>query len=467
MATEFFAIIPTVIAIILILIAAVFDVSHNAHRTSKNFLIRLLIRLSVSILFFLISYFILFSADLVISLISGLIGFLVIGLVSGRKSRIVVSTSVEQKPQASREGMLKQRETPIQENRSAPGLYDPPQLSVFVSYRRSSSKFIARSIFEDLRHNGYNVFMDVESIDSGEFEKIILNQIAARAHFLIILTPGSLERCVEPNDWLRREIEHAISLRRNVVPILVDNFRFEDNRKYLVGNLMQLESLNGLPLYHEYFEEGMNKLRNRFLKQPVYGILTPAPSEEQPIVQRKINKVVNEPQPSEDDLNAEGYLERGNLSFYKDDFNTAIASYNRAIELKPDLVPAYLNRGVANHEKGEFDKAIIDFSRAIELDPRDPQAYTRRGLVYEQQNELRKAYKDYSRAILLDPSYARPYYYRGNVRRYGRDVEGAIDDYQRYIALDGGKRYGNQTVVETLIRELSDSLTSPPTQESR
>ena len=65
--------------------------------------------------------------------------------------------------------------------------------TVFISYRRSVASFIARAIFQDLRANGYDVFMDVESIDSGLFNRIILNQIEARAHFLIILTPGTVK----------------------------------------------------------------------------------------------------------------------------------------------------------------------------------------------------------------------------------------------------------------------------------
>jgi hypothetical protein len=69
----------------------------------------------------------------------------------------------------------------------------------------------------DLRANGYDVFMDVESIDSGTFDTMILNQIAARAHFVLILTPGSIERCVENGDWLRREIETAMDLGRNAM----------------------------------------------------------------------------------------------------------------------------------------------------------------------------------------------------------------------------------------------------------
>jgi hypothetical protein len=74
---------------------------------------------------------------------------------------------------------------------------DAPLPLVFLSYRRNVSAFIARVVFQDLRQHGYDVFMDVESIDSGQFETIILNRIKARAHFLVILTPGALDRCHE------------------------------------------------------------------------------------------------------------------------------------------------------------------------------------------------------------------------------------------------------------------------------
>ena len=45
----------------------------------------------------------------------------------------------------------------------------------------------------------------------------------------MILAHGTLEGCEEPDDWLRREIEYAIKLGRNVVPILVNNFRFDNH----------------------------------------------------------------------------------------------------------------------------------------------------------------------------------------------------------------------------------------------
>lgn len=139
---------------------------------------------------------------------------------------------------------------------------------VFISYRRSVSRYLARAIFMDLITHSYDVFMDVESIDSGDFQEIILDQILNRAHFLVLLSPGSVEGFSNPDDWFRREIERAIDLQRNIVPILVDNFNFQEAAKYLTGKLEVLPTYNGLPLLPDYFEAGMDRLRNRFLKLP-------------------------------------------------------------------------------------------------------------------------------------------------------------------------------------------------------
>jgi len=81
--------------------------------------------------------------------------------------------------------------------------------SVFISYRRTNLPW-ALAIYQDLTHQGYDVFFDYQSIDSGNFEKVFLENIKARAHFLLILTPSTLERCTEPGDWLRHEIETAL-----------------------------------------------------------------------------------------------------------------------------------------------------------------------------------------------------------------------------------------------------------------
>src|SRR5687768_16336140 len=97
--------------------------------------------------------------------------------------------------------------------------------TVFISYRRTNS-FMARAVYQSLTAKGFDVFFDYEGSNSGDFVQIMLGNLRARAHFLVILTPSALERCSEPEDWLRKEIEAAIEEKRNIVPLFFEGFNF-------------------------------------------------------------------------------------------------------------------------------------------------------------------------------------------------------------------------------------------------
>ena len=64
--------------------------------------------------------------------------------------------------------------------------------TVFLSYRRTNAPW-ALAIYQNLTANGFDVFFDYNGIASGDFESVILENIKARAHFLIVLTPSALE----------------------------------------------------------------------------------------------------------------------------------------------------------------------------------------------------------------------------------------------------------------------------------
>ena len=66
--------------------------------------------------------------------------------------------------------------------------------TVFISYRRADEPW-ALAVFENLTQHGYDVFIDFDRIASGNFATVILENIRARAHFLVLLTPTALERC--------------------------------------------------------------------------------------------------------------------------------------------------------------------------------------------------------------------------------------------------------------------------------
>ena len=106
------------------------------------------------------------------------------------------------------------------------------------------------AIFLDLTQHGYDVFIDYDGIASGNFEAVILENIRARAHFLILLIPTALERCADPKDWMRREIEAALDNQRNIVPLMLEGFDFgaHATASRLTGKLAALKNYNGLEI---------------------------------------------------------------------------------------------------------------------------------------------------------------------------------------------------------------------------
>ncbi len=149
--------------------------------------------------------------------------------------------------------------------------------TVFLSYRRSNIAW-ALAIFQDLTQHGYDVFFDFKGIASGDFERVIVANIQARAHFLVLLTPSALERCLDANDWLRREIEIALGIQRNIVPIALEGFDFSTPAisSQLTGALSALSRYNALRVPAEYFDEAMQRLREKYLNVPLDAVLHPA-----------------------------------------------------------------------------------------------------------------------------------------------------------------------------------------------
>jgi hypothetical protein len=139
--------------------------------------------------------------------------------------------------------------------------------AVFVSYRRKLSEQLAWLVRKELTDHDFDTFVDLENLDSGEFERTILSQIEAREHFIVLLEPGSLDQIGEDGDWLRREIAHALAHGRNVVPVTAKGFEFRRDLA-LPPDVARLPSFNAVAIPPGYLEEAMERLRTRFLKTP-------------------------------------------------------------------------------------------------------------------------------------------------------------------------------------------------------
>ncbi|TRU86842.1 MAG: tetratricopeptide repeat protein, partial [Microcystis novacekii Mn_MB_F_20050700_S1D] len=56
----------------------------------------------------------------------------------------------------------------------------------------------------------------------------------------------------------------------------------------------------------------------------------------------------------------------------------AIASYDQALEIKPDFHQAWYNRGIALGKLGRYEDAIASYARALEIKPDDHEAWNNR-----------------------------------------------------------------------------------------
>ena len=162
--------------------------------------------------------------------------------------------------------------------------------TVFISYRRKDS-YEALAVYQYLTSQQYDVFLDYTSIPSGDFEQIIVSNIKARAHFVLILTPTALDRCSEPGDWLRREIETAIDEKRNIIPLFFDDFSFSAPgvAEKLTGKLGAIRRYNGLDIPAGYFTEAMERLCEKYLNRPLDAVIHPVSTEVRKVVEDEQN----------------------------------------------------------------------------------------------------------------------------------------------------------------------------------
>lgn len=142
----------------------------------------------------------------------------------------------------------------------------PTSNSCFISYRRDTSGTLAIAIFQQLSHLNIDCFYDIESLRAGQFEEIILGQIAARPYFLLVLSPGCLNRCQQDADWLRRELEEAVRLGRTVIPLISEGFSWSEVGAFLPPHLATaVRGHNGLELPQKFFKYAMQELASEWL----------------------------------------------------------------------------------------------------------------------------------------------------------------------------------------------------------
>ena len=116
-------------------------------------------------------------------------------------------------------------------------------------------------------------------------------------------------------------------------------------------------------------------------------------------------------------------------------FEEAIASYDKALEFKPDYHEAWNNRGVALDELGRFDEAIASYDKALEIKPDLHEAWCNRGIALDNLGKLEEAIASYNKALAIKPDDHYSWHHRGYALVHLGRLEEAIASYDKALKI--------------------------------
>lgn len=143
---------------------------------------------------------------------------------------------------------------------------------IFISYRRNGGDATAKLICDKLKERGFTVFYDHDSLCGGYFDSSIFKAIEECDHFVLILSPHALDRCVDEKDWVRMEICHALKNKKNIVLVLLPRFVFPSEMPSEIEEVSRLDGVRFPEM--EYLEAAIDRIISRFDSSPQASELT-------------------------------------------------------------------------------------------------------------------------------------------------------------------------------------------------
>jgi pterin-4a-carbinolamine dehydratase len=147
------------------------------------------------------------------------------------------------------------------------------QPSIFVSYRREDSAAEAGRLRTTLlgQFGDEAVFMDTSSIQAGaKWPSSIGSALDSSKAVLVILGPGWVRvsdewgqrRIDQEDDWVRKEIEQALTQNKEVIPVVVNGARIPPAEK-LPKSISDLANRQAIEIRTTYWDHDMKLLLSR------------------------------------------------------------------------------------------------------------------------------------------------------------------------------------------------------------
>ena len=131
----------------------------------------------------------------------------------------------------------------------------------------------------------------------------------------------------------------------------------------------------------------------------------------------------------------EGWFNLGLKQVSAGEFERAIASWEKALKINPNLSEAWHNRGSALGRLGEYGRAVESFDKALAIDPQNHQAWNDRAHALYQMQQWSAAAKSWSNAVKLAPGNHLFWYNRGCALEQLESWAEAINSYEKSLEI--------------------------------
>lgn len=154
-----------------------------------------------------------------------------------------------------------------------------------------------------------------------------------------------------------------------------------------------------------------------------------------------------------DDADPEIFYTLGLINLAEKDATKARAQFKKAVEARPDFLPAHYQLCQMAFEKEDYQGAEEHLRRILQSNGKNANALLNLGVAYKGMGQLDKAMATYDEVQKLNPEMPELYLNRGIIIGLKGDPDKAISLFKTYIARKGEGGLGMDHPVHTLIVE--------------
>lgn len=163
-----------------------------------------------------------------------------------------------------------------------------------------------------------------------------------------------------------------------------------------------------------------------------------------------------------DPQEAQAFFHQGVQQFNMEDFQGAIASYDKALRILPDAHEIWYNRGNALFKSGRIEEAIASYNKALEYKSDKYEAWNNLGNAQFKIERFAEAIVSYDKALKIEPTYQQAWYNQGVALGHLGRLEEALAAYDKALYLEpkDHQAWFNRGLVMGNLGRLEDAIAS-------